>query len=176
MGWGWGFVKDGERSCVEQEESPVDGASQEESPVDGASILRRACGGRKAERDQHGGASRAGPGCLRCWALKTLLGIYPSPMVPQGFPGSSVGKESACNAGRPRFDSWVGKITWRRARLPTLVFLGFPGGSAGKESTCNVRDLSLSPGLRRSPGEGKGYPFQYSGLENFMDSQRVRQD
>ena len=39
---------------------------------------------------------------------------------------------------RPWFDSWVGKICWRRDRLPTPVFLGFPGGSAGKESSCNV--------------------------------------
>ena len=54
-------------------------------------------------------------------------------------------------------------------RLPTLVFLGFPGGSAGKESICNVGDLGLIPGLSRSPGEGKGYPLQYSGLENAMD-------
>ena len=46
--------------------------------------------------------------------------------------------------------------------------LGFPGGSAGKESTCNAGDLGLIPGLGRSPGEGKGYPLQYSGLENFM--------
>ena len=37
-----------------------------------------------------------------------------------------------------RFNSWVGKIQWRRDRLPTPVFLGFPGGSADKESTCNV--------------------------------------
>ena len=46
---------------------------------------------------------------------------------------------------------------------------GFPGGSAGKESACNVGDLGLIPGLGRSPGEGKGYPLQYSGLENSMD-------
>ena len=42
----------------------------------------------------------------------------------------------------------------------------FPGGSAGKESTCNVGDLGSIPGLGRSLGEGKGYPLQYSGLEN----------
>ena len=42
-------------------------------------------------------------------------------------------------------------------------------GSDGKESACNVGDLGLVPGLGRSPGEGKGYPLQYSGLENFMD-------
>ena len=46
---------------------------------------------------------------------------------------------------------------------------GFPGGSAGKESACNVGDLGSIPGLGRSPGEGKGYPLQYSGLENSMD-------
>ena len=46
------------------------------------------------------------------------------------------------------------------------VFLGFPCGSAGKESACNAGDLSSIPGLRSSPGEGKGYPLQYPGLEN----------
>ena len=46
---------------------------------------------------------------------------------------------------------------------------GFPCGSAGTESACNVGDLGLIPGLGRSPGEGNGYPLQYSGLENSMD-------
>ena len=46
---------------------------------------------------------------------------------------------------------------------------GFPCGSGGKESTCNAGDLGLIPGLGTSPGEGKGYPLQYSGLENSMD-------
>ena len=50
----------------------------------------------------------------------------------------------------------------------TLI-LGFPGGSDGKESACNVGDLGSIPGLGRSPGEGKGCPLQYSGLENSMD-------
>ena len=57
----------------------------------------------------------------------------------------------------------------RRDRLPTPVFLGFPCGSAGKESARSVGDLGLIPGLGRSPGGGKGYPLQYSGLENSMD-------
>ena len=70
---------------------------------------------------------------------------------------------------RPWGDSWVRKIPWRRNRLLTPLFLGFPCGSGGKESACNVRDLSSIPGLGRSPGEGKGYPFQYSGLENSTD-------
>ena len=44
--------------------------------------------------------------------------------------------------------------------------MGFRGGSAGKESACNAGDLGSIPELGRSPGEGKGYPLQYSGLEN----------
>ena len=47
--------------------------------------------------------------------------------------------------------------------------MGFPCGSVGKESSCNVGDLSWIHGLGRSPGEGKGYALQYSGLENSMD-------
>ena len=47
--------------------------------------------------------------------------------------------------------------------------MGFPCSSAGKESACNVGDLGLIPELGRSPGEGKGYPLQYSGLEIPMD-------
>ena len=80
---------------------------------------------------------------------------------------------------RTQFDSRVGKIHWRRDRLPNPVFLGFPSGSDGKESACNAGDLGPIPGLGRSLGEGKGYPLQYFGLENFMDfmgSQTVRRD
>ena len=47
--------------------------------------------------------------------------------------------------------------------------MGFPCGSAGKESACNAGHLGFIPGLRRSPGEGKGYPLQDSGLENSLD-------
>ena len=46
--------------------------------------------------------------------------------------------------------------------------MGFPGGLDSKESACNAGDLGLIPGLG-SPGEGKGYPLQNSGLENSMD-------
>ena len=60
---------------------------------------------------------------------------------------------------RPRFNSWVRKIPWRRDRLPTPVFLGFPSGSDGKESACNTGDLDLIPGLGRSPGGGHGNPL-----------------
>ena len=64
------------------------------------------------------------------------------------------------------FDSWVGKIPWRRDRLRTPIILGFPGGSVGKESTCNAGDLGSIPGLGRSSGGGHGNPFLYSCLKN----------
>ena len=67
---------------------------------------------------------------------------------------------------RPHFDSWIGKIIWRRDRLPIPVFLGFLCGSAErKESTCNAGDLGWEDPLEK----GKAAPFQYSGLENSMD-------
>ena len=49
------------------------------------------------------------------------------------------------------------------------VCMGFPDSSVGKESACNAGDLGSIPGLGRSPGEGKDYPLQYSGLENSVD-------
>ena len=48
-------------------------------------------------------------------------------------------------------------------------YRGFPGSSVGKESACDAGDPGSIPGLGRSPGEGKGHPLQYSGLENSMD-------
>ena len=52
-----------------------------------------------------------------------------------------------------------------------LVFrnMGFPDSSVGKESACSAGDPCSSPESGRSPGEGNGYPLQYSGLENSMD-------
>jgi len=67
------------------------------------------------------------------------------------------------------FESCIGKIPWRRNRLPAPVFLGSPGGSDSKESAFNMRNLGSIPGLGRSSGEGNSYPLQYSGLENSMD-------
>ena len=62
------------------------------------------------------------------------------------------------------FNSWVGKSHWRRNRLPVSAFWGFPGGSDGlKKKIClQWRSLGLIPGLERSPGDGQGYPLQYS--------------
>ena len=86
-----------------------------------------------------------------------------------GFPYSSVGKESTCNAGDRGLIPGSGKSTGEGIGLPTPVFLGFPCGSAGRESAPNAGDLGLIPVLGRSLGEGKGYQLQYSGLENSMD-------
>ena len=70
---------------------------------------------------------------------------------------------------------WGGKVWSRLESLMSrqswwwlLSTRGFAYRSAGKESACNVEDLGSIPGLGRSPGEGKGYPLQYSGL-NSMD-------
>ena len=62
---------------------------------------------------------------------------------------------------------WEGFGSSSLATLP----LGFHCGSAGRESACNAGDLGSIPGLGRSPGEGKCYPFLYSSLENSMDTE-----
>ena len=59
----------------------------------------------------------------------------------------------------------VGSISW----TPAIFLSSFPCDSVDKESACNAEDLGSIPGLGRSPGEGKGYPLQYSGLENSLD-------
>ena len=87
--------------------------------------------------------------------------------MSQSFASGSQSIGVQCR--RPQFDPWVGRIPWRRKRLPIPVFLGFPGGSVGRESAYNVGDLGWIPRLGRYPREGKGYPLQYSGLENSID-------
>ena len=71
-------------------------------------------------------------------------------------------------------ETWVQSLGWEDPLEEGMAshsrsLLGFPGGSDGKESVCNVGDLGSISGLGRSPGEGNGYPLQYSGLENSMD-------
>ena len=85
-----------------------------------------------------------------------------------GFPGSSVGRESTCNAGDP--DSIPG------LRRSVGEGIGYPLQCSwaslvtdSKESTCNAGDLGSIPGLGRFPREGNGYPLQYSYLENSVD-------
>ena len=106
----------------------------------------------------------------------------------------SAGKEPACNAGDLGLIPGLGKIPWRRERLPTPVFRpgefhglyslwvakswtqlsftftwDFPGGSNGKVSAYNAGDPRSIPGSGRSPGEGNANPLQYSCLENPID-------
>ena len=66
--------------------------------------------------------------------------------------------------------SLVGCCPWVAQSRTWLKWLSSSSsGSAGKESACTAGDLGSIPGLRRCPGEGKGYPLQYSGLENPRD-------
>ena len=67
-------------------------------------------------------------------------------------------------------NSWVGKILWRRDRLPTPVFLSFPDGSAGKESACNVREIWVQSLGWEDPLEKGKYSLQYCDLKNSIHS------
>ena len=84
-----------------------------------------------------------------------------------GFADSSVGKESACNAGD--HGSIPGSGGSPGEGVGYLFQHSWASLVAGKESACNVGDLGSIPGLGKSPGERKGYPLQHSGLVNFMD-------
>ena len=105
--------------------------------------------------------------------------IFALILCPLGFPESSVGKESACNAADP--------ISIPGSDKPTEEGIGYPlqysWASLVAQLVKNPPAMreTLIPGLGRSTGEGKGYPFQYCGLENSMEqqsggSQRVRHD
>ena len=119
------------------------------------------------------------------------LDLFPPPIIPIP-PCGSAGKGSPCNAGDLGSMPGIGRspgeensyplqysglensmgciargIAKSRTRLSN--FRGFPHSLVGKESTCNAGDPGLIPDSGRSPGEGKGYPLQYSGLENSMD-------
>ena len=101
---------------------------------------------------------------VHSWVICEALVSYLSSL---GFPRSSAGKESACNAGDPG--------SFPESRRSLGEGNGYPfqyswaSGLAGKESARNVGDLGSIPRLGRSPGKGKGCPLQHSGLENSMD-------
>ena len=82
----------------------------------------------------------------------------------KGFPDSSVGKESACNAGDPGSNPGLGRSPGEGIGYPTPVSLVFLCGSAGKEYACNAGDLGWEDPLEK----GKATQLQYSGLENSM--------
>ena len=80
-------------------------------------------------------------------------------MIYLGFPDSSVGKESTCNAGDLGLIPGLGRSAGEGIGYPlTSGFLGFLCGSASKVCACNVGDLGLIPGLGRSPGEKTRQP------------------
>ena len=85
-----------------------------------------------------------------------------------GFPDSSVGKESACNAGDPSLIPGLGRSAGEGIGYPLQYSWASLVAQLVKESAYNVGDLGLIPGLGISPGESKGYPLQYSGRENSM--------
>jgi len=108
----------------------------------------------------------------KCRGACLPLGMHDCPWqvlnISLGFPGSSVGKESPCNAEDPGSDSWVRKIPWRRDRLPTLIFLGFPGGW----------EDPLEEGMAAHPGGLPGespWTEEPGGLQS-TGSQRIRYD
>ena len=84
----------------------------------------------------------------------------------QSMGSQRVGHDWATN---PCYYYWVQKAPDEDDSCPISLLLPFPCGSAGKEAACNVGDLGSISGLGRSPGEGKSYPLQYSGLENSME-------
>ena len=85
-------------------------------------------------------------------------------MTIMGFPDSSVGKESGCNAGDPGSIPGSGSSAGEGTDYP----LQHSWASLVSQLVNNLRHLDWTPGLGGSPGEGKGYPLQYSGPENSM--------
>ena len=70
---------------------------------------------------------------------------------------------------RSAFQQLVRLKKKKKTTTTTTKKPGFSHSSAGKESACNAGDLGSIPGLGRCPGKRKGYPLQYSALENSMD-------
>ena len=86
-----------------------------------------------------------------------------------GFPDSSAGKESACNAEDLSSIPGLERSPGEGKGYPLPYSWAFLVAQDSKELTCNVGDLGLIPGSGRSPGGGNGNPLQYSCLENPMD-------
>ena len=95
--------------------------------------------------------------------------MYDHMQVSLGFPDSSVGKKSACNAGDPGSIPLSGGHAGEGIGYPLQYSWASLVAQLVKKSSCNAGDWGLIPGLGRSPGEVKGYPLQYSGLENSME-------
>ena len=110
------------------------------------------------------------PQCISLLFLTMSFYISPSPMVITFLQPIIISYLDDWNA-------FVVDLASNLASLQSFYYfccstmkMGFPDSSVGKESTCNAGDPGLIPESGRSPGEGKGYPLQYSGLESSMDS------
>ena len=86
-----------------------------------------------------------------------------------GFPDSSVGKESTCNAGDPGSIPESGRSAGEEIGYPLQYSWASLVAQLVKNPSAMREDLGSIPRLERSTGEGKGYSLQYSGLENSMD-------
>ena len=87
----------------------------------------------------------------------------------EGFPGSSAGKESTCNAGDPGSTPALGRSTAEGIGYAFQYSLASLVAQLVKNLPAMWETWVQFPGLGRSPGEGKGYPLQYSGLQNSID-------
>ena len=87
----------------------------------------------------------------------------------EGFPGSSAGKESTCNAGDPGSTPALGRSTAEGIGYAFQYSLASLVAQLVKNPPAMWETWVQFPGLGRSPGEGKGYPLQYSGLQNSID-------
>ena len=92
--------------------------------------------------------------------------VASGPITSWEIDGETVETVSDLILGAPKS---LQMVTAAMILKDTYSLEGFPDSSGGKESACNAGDLGSVPGLGRSSGEGKGYPLQYSGLENSMD-------
>ena len=88
-------------------------------------------------------------------------------MLQRGFPNSSVGKESACNAGDLGSIPVLGRSVGEGLGYPLLYSWAFLVAQLVKNPV--MQETCFDPELGRSRGEWKSYPLQYSGLENSMD-------
>ena len=113
--------------------------------------------------------------------LGSIPGLGRSPGEEIGYPLQYSGLENSMNCivhgvtkSRSQlndfhFHVWMWELDHKEGSVRRIDVLGFHDGSVGKESACNAEDPGSIPGSGRSPREGKGYPLQYSGMENSMD-------
>ena len=116
------------------------------------------------------------PACRSPWGHKESDTTEPLTLsIQRQVPDadSSVGTESACNAGDPGLIPGLGRSAGEEIGYPLQYFWASFMTQLVKNLACNARDLGSIPGLGRSPREGKGYPPQYSVLENSKNQTRL---